>query len=197
MVNYQDGKIYKIVDNTNGNIYIGSTCEPTLARRLAGHVKDYRNYLNGNFNFVSSFKIIENNNYDIVLIENVMCNSKDELHSRERYHIDNTDCVNINLPTRTHKQYLEDKKEQVAKVSKEYHTKNKEKIRNQRKEHYEENKEVFANKHKEWYDLNRTSILEKNKEEITCECGLTTIKHHIARHRKSQKHLNLIKNINL
>ena len=35
MVNYQLGKIYKIVDNTNGNIYIGSTCEPTLARRLA------------------------------------------------------------------------------------------------------------------------------------------------------------------
>lgn len=36
MVNYSFAKVYKIVDNTNGNIYVGSTCEPTLARKLAG-----------------------------------------------------------------------------------------------------------------------------------------------------------------
>ena len=30
MVNYQLGKIYKIVGS--GLVYIGSTCEPTLAR---------------------------------------------------------------------------------------------------------------------------------------------------------------------
>ena len=35
MPDYNKGKIYKIVDNTNNNIYIGSTCEPTLAHRLA------------------------------------------------------------------------------------------------------------------------------------------------------------------
>ena len=47
MVNYQDGKIYKIVDNTNNNVYIGSTCEPTLARRLAKHVGHYKFWKNG------------------------------------------------------------------------------------------------------------------------------------------------------
>ena len=47
MVNYQLGKIYKIVDNTNNNIYIGSTCEPTLARRLSNHICVYKKYLEG------------------------------------------------------------------------------------------------------------------------------------------------------
>ena len=40
MVNYQLGKIYKIVDLDSNKCYVGSTCEPTLARRLANHVSD-------------------------------------------------------------------------------------------------------------------------------------------------------------
>jgi len=69
MVNYQLGKIYKIVDNTNGNIYIGSTCEPTLARRLSQHCGEYRFYLNKEIKKnITSFQIIKNNNYDIILI---------------------------------------------------------------------------------------------------------------------------------
>jgi hypothetical protein len=44
MPNYQLGKIYKIVDNTNNNIYVGSTCEPTLARRLSGHTRNFKNW---------------------------------------------------------------------------------------------------------------------------------------------------------
>jgi len=63
MVNYQLGKIYKIVDNTNENVYIGSTCEPTLARRLAKHVGNYQSYLNGKSGFMTSFNIIQNGNY--------------------------------------------------------------------------------------------------------------------------------------
>ena len=65
MVNYQLGKIYKIVDNTNGNIYIGSTCEPTLARRLSNHVQDYKRYLMGKRGSYTSFQIISNNDYNI------------------------------------------------------------------------------------------------------------------------------------
>ena len=41
---YQKSKIYKIVDNTNNNIYIGSTCEPILSRRLAKHVSNYNEF---------------------------------------------------------------------------------------------------------------------------------------------------------
>jgi len=94
MIDYQQGKIYKIECNVTGKVYIGSTCEPILARRLAGHIKNYKRYLNGKSNYVSSFDVLQNGNYDIVLIESYPCNSKDELHARERYHTNNIDCVN-------------------------------------------------------------------------------------------------------
>ena len=94
MIDYQQGKIYKIECNVTGKVYIGSTCEPILARRLVGHITSYKRYLNGKSNYISSFDVLQNGNYDIVLIESYPCNSKDELHARERYHTNNIDCIN-------------------------------------------------------------------------------------------------------
>jgi len=94
MVNYQLGKIYKIVGN--GFTYYGSTCEPQLSRRLAGHRGKYKKYLEGQQHFVSRFKCFENDNTDfyIVLVENYACNNKDELLYRERHYIENNECCN-------------------------------------------------------------------------------------------------------
>jgi hypothetical protein len=94
MPDYQLAKIYKIVCNITGEVYVGSTCEPILARRLAGHVGKYKSYLNGKSVSVTSFKIIANGNYDIVLIELFPCNSKDQLHARESYYTQTIQCVN-------------------------------------------------------------------------------------------------------
>ena len=60
MPDYQQGKIYKIECNVTRKVYIGSTCEPTLARRLTKHVTDYKRYLKGTSRYISSFKILEN-----------------------------------------------------------------------------------------------------------------------------------------
>jgi hypothetical protein len=112
MVNYNNAKLYKIIDNTTDNIYIGSTCEPTLARRLAGHVSKYKRYLQGkSIEYVTSFKILENEDYDIVLICNYPCRNKDELHQFERSCIENNTCVNKVIPNRTKPEW-----EQVNKV---------------------------------------------------------------------------------
>jgi len=96
MVNYQLGKIYKIVDLSTYECYVGSTCQPTLAKRLQGHVRQYRQYSKGKMRFTTSFLIIANNNYDIELIEDYPCDSKVELHKRERYHTTSRACVNKN-----------------------------------------------------------------------------------------------------
>jgi predicted GIY-YIG superfamily endonuclease len=88
MPDYSKGKIYKIVDNTNNNVYIGSTCEPTLAHRLAQHRSDYAKYLRGVRGLTTSFLILANNNYDIVLLEECDVNSRDQLFQRERYYQD-------------------------------------------------------------------------------------------------------------
>ena len=107
MVNYEHAKIYKIVCNTTGLQYIGSTCEPTLARRLVKHRSNYNDYKAGKRTYTTSFKILENGNYDIVLLETVKCNSKDELHLRERYYIENNECVNKCIPTRSKEEYYQ------------------------------------------------------------------------------------------
>ena len=51
MTDYQLGKIYRIVCNTTGLTYYGSTCEPTLARRLSGHVVNYKGVICRVFRF--------------------------------------------------------------------------------------------------------------------------------------------------
>jgi hypothetical protein len=106
MTNYQFGKIYKIVCNTTGLIYYGSTCEPTLARRLTGHRTYFKRWKNwtkkANY---SSYKVLENDNYEIVLVDIAPSNDKMELHKRERFYIDNNECVNTRIPTRTQLEY--------------------------------------------------------------------------------------------
>jgi hypothetical protein len=51
------------------------------------------------------------------LVENYSCNSKKELETRERYYIENNECVNKNMPTRTMKEYQEENKEKIKKKS--------------------------------------------------------------------------------
>jgi hypothetical protein len=91
---YSQGKIYKIVCNKTGLIYIGSTCN-TLEERLKGHEYDCKRYLDKKSNkFISSIYVIFNNNYNIELIENFPCSNKQELEEREYFHIDDNKCIN-------------------------------------------------------------------------------------------------------
>ena len=124
MPDYSLGKIYKIICLETGLVYIGSTCEPTLARRLATHRADYKLYLNGKKNYITSFKVLENEVFEIVLIENCLCNSKDELHKQERFFIENNVCVNKHIPGRTVEEYYEANKNAILDNKKVYYIKN-------------------------------------------------------------------------
>ena len=121
MIDYSLGKIYKLTGN--GYTYYGSTCEPTLARRLAGHIRTYKAYLNGKHNYITSFSCFENANsdYHIVLVENFPCNNKDELHAKERYYIENNECCNKCVVGRTHnesqKEYYKANKQAIKELA--------------------------------------------------------------------------------
>ena len=108
MVNYQNGKIYKLVCNVSDKVYYGSTCS-LLCQRKAHHNDDYRLFLIGQRNYyLSAFNVLENKDYDIILVEKYPCDNKEELHKRERYYIDNNFCVNKYIPTRTNNEYKKD-----------------------------------------------------------------------------------------
>jgi hypothetical protein len=168
MVNYQDGKIYKIVCNETGLIYIGSTAQKTLAQRLTGHVRDYKTYLNGKTNYVTSYQILKEGNYEIILIKDFPCESKDKLHAEERKFIEEFDCVNKYIPTRTHKEYCKKYYENNIAKAKEYQKKyreeNKDKIKEQQNKYYEANIDKIKEKHKNYYEANTDEIIEKKKK---------------------------------
>lgn len=93
-------KIYKIIDNTNGNVYIGSTEQKYLSDRIATHRYDYKTK---NKNGCVSREIIKNGDYNYELIEE----TDDE--TRERYYIDNEkNIINKQKPKRTRKEWLKD-----------------------------------------------------------------------------------------
>ena len=92
---YSRGKIYKIVCNKTGRQYVGSTTEPTLARRLAKHRTNFKRWKNGVSSFVASYIILEEEDYQIVLLEICPCSSKDELLMRERFWQDKIECIKL------------------------------------------------------------------------------------------------------
>ena len=164
MVNYQLGKIYKIECNETGLIYIGSTAEPTLARRLTKHVQGYKEYKAGKGKYISSYIIIEHGNYDIYLIENCPCNSKDELHQREGYHIRNHECVNKKIPCRTRDEWYESNKESIYKRVKDYYIENRDKMIESQRVYRKNNKDKINEQRKEYYIKNKDSMNERKKE---------------------------------
>ena len=160
---YVNGKIYKIVDNTNGNIYVGSTIEK-LKERLRKHKVKYKLYLQGKPTYTSSFKILENNDYHIELLEDYPCNSKKELETKEREHIENIVCVNKIIPTRTKKEWEEENKEKIKEERKKYYEENKEKLKEGQKKYRENNLEKIKEGQKKHYEENKEKILEERKK---------------------------------
>ena len=131
MNKYSEGKIYKIIDNTNGDVYIGSTCK-TLRNRLRTHINHYNTYYNSKTeskcNWYTAFIIFNNDNYNIELIENYPCHNKIMLEERERYYIKLIKCVNKYQFGRTNKEYYQDNKEEISRKTKIYRKNNNDKL---------------------------------------------------------------------
>ncbi len=58
----------------------------------------------------------KNKDYSYCVVEEVEYENKWELHNRERYYIENFECVNKNIPTRTRKEYDQDNKEKIKSL---------------------------------------------------------------------------------
>ena len=64
MVNYSNGKIYKIVCNVTGKQYVGSTTKKYLSQRLQAHVGCYKQFQNGNTKkTMTSFQVLKEDDY--------------------------------------------------------------------------------------------------------------------------------------
>ena len=93
--------IYKLTCDASEDVYIGSTITP-LVRRLAKHKNYFKRHCDGKRKtYVSSFKLFEQGEVAIELVEET-----DDI-KREGWHIQNTpNCVNERIAGRSKKQIL-------------------------------------------------------------------------------------------
>ena len=183
MVNYQNGKIYKIESFIGNCIYYGSTCQ-LLCQRMAKHRTIYRCEPHSN---ITSKQVLEYPDAKIYLVELYPCNSKEELLRREGYYIKNNDCVNKCVAGRTLKEYYVDNKERL----KLYRENNKESITQKHKEYYIGNKEKIKLKNIK----NKEKIKLRKTKQYTCDCGKTIQWCIKSSHNRSQKHIKYINSI--
>ena len=156
---FSRGKIYKIepiCEYEEGDIYIGSTTQDLLCKRMRDHRDLYKCWKNGKHHKYTSYVLFDKygvDNCKIVLIENVNASNHDELLSREAYYIRAFSCVNKKIPLRTQTEYYKD-----------YYEDNKESINRKQRESYELKKESHNERHKKYYKLNKEAISEKAKQ---------------------------------
>jgi hypothetical protein len=206
MPDYTQGKIYKIVSDNIEGTYYGSSAD-TLWSRFGTHTSHFRAWKKGTYHYVTSFKLIEAGNASIVLVEYYPCNSKIELKARERWYIENNDCVNKYIPNRTKKEWREDNKDKI----KDYYQTNKDKIKEQNKEwrednkeyikkYYQTNKDKIKEQIKEWKQDNKDKMKEYKKKyrKLTFQCLCDGEQHNLnnkTKHFRSQYHINNLKEI--
>jgi hypothetical protein len=176
--------IYKICcDDLPNYNYIGST--KAFRQRKSQHKM---NYNEGNTRKIYN-TIRENGGWDnwrIVILEELGVVSFTEARIKEEEHRVKLNAnLNMNKCYRTEEDHL--------KQMKEWRENNKEHIAEYKKEYQQKNKEHIAKQNKEYKEQNKEAIAEKHKEKITCECGCVIRKKDLARHKKTNKHLELMK----
>ena len=176
---YLNGKIYKLIDNTNGNIYIGSTCL-SLKERLKYHKDKYNEYKKKETNGATSYHIIKNNDYRIELIENFPCKFKQELLNKEREYIENNKCINKLRPITTYQEKLD--------YDKEWKKNNKDKVKIHGQTKYEKHRDKILESRKIYNEANKDKIKERKSQKIQCDiCSSTITRGILAQHKRSLK----------
>ena len=161
MVNYSNGKVYKIESHLGDKIYIGSTTKEHLCQRMDTQRHNYDSWKRGTIDLTASYLIFDEygvKNCQIVLLESYPCNSKDELESRKAFYIRSMECVNKTMVTtkqEQEKKYRENNKDKI----KQNRVRDKEKTKERDKLYQEKNKEKISAQRK----AKRAQLKELNK----------------------------------
>ena len=162
MPNYANSFIYKIVGN--GHIYYGSSTKSSCAARMIQHRYDAKQYMENpdGRNYPTSVVCFLNGDARIELVERFPCECRDELLKRERFYIDNNECVNKNVPTHTVKEWHEEHKEELKEYKAAWYKKHHDPVRE--KEWREQNKESIKERQKKYRETRRADPIKSAEE---------------------------------
>jgi len=169
------GYCYKIFSKVNPKlVYYGSTTQKYVSSRISTHKSNYKKWKNGELKSPPlSYLVLDTGDWDYMTLEKVLFDDKFELLNRERWYIENNECVNKCVPNRTKKEWCKDNPEKVKAISKKYCENNKEKAKERQKKWRENNPEKAKENQKKWRENNREKakenskiFYEKNKDKI-------------------------------
>jgi hypothetical protein len=174
------GYIYKLT-GACGKVYIGSTAD--FDSRVLYH-KSKSNGCNSRLLLKPILdEIIDTREY--ILIKS--------LRLVEQFYLDNINNINSRRAytnkKKYQKKYYEENKKKILEYQKNYNEENKE----YKKQYSEKNKE----KNKKYREENKETLTKKQKEKVKCVCGCLVSKRNISTHKKSNKHLKLIRIIKI
>lgn len=167
------GHIYVIKSPQTDKVYIGSTYK-NPCERFAKHKVNYGQYLKGKYPYTTAFEILQCGDAYVELLE-VVEGKRKKLKSRERFHIENSNSVNKNIPGQT-----------PQESCKRYYEKNKEKInqkficaecggrytQHHKKLHEQTNKHLISHK---TVNANQVENQEEEKEQESWEINIKII----------------------
>ena len=191
---YQRSKIYSIRSHQTDLVYIGSTIQP-LHKRLYEHRKHYKRWLNDEYNYTTSYEVIQYDDHYIELVEEYPCNSKLELLRREGQVIRETEnCCKI-IPSRTKTEWYQDNRDKILEQMAKYYQDNKDKLVEIHANYYQNNREKILEQIANYYQENRDKISKKGKVKVVCECGSEIRKSDLPRHKRTKKHQSYLESL--
>jgi len=127
----------------------------------------------------------------------------DDKKRRKAYYLENKEKINMQR-----KKNYEANREVEQKKQKIYRDQHKPEMKEYNKIYRKENEAELKKQKKKWYQKNRDLELKKGaiyrqenrvklKEKITCDCGCVIARQQLGRHKKTQKHLNLMESLEL
>ena len=112
-----ESKIYKIWSPKGEKIYIGSTTEKNLSRRMCGHRDGYKRWKNNiSKNLTSSYFLFDEygiENCKIELLEIIRTNTRNETNKIEGKYIKELNAVNKNKAGQTKTEYYVENREMI------------------------------------------------------------------------------------
>lgn len=161
-MDYANGKIYKILNSIDDEIYVGSTCQ-ALSKRMSCHRKNSVRIRLLHLKLYKHMTELGCEHFYIELIESYPCNSIEELRAKEGEYIRAIGTLNDRIAGRNSQGWYQDYKEKVKTHQKLYNDSNKEHIKEANKAYYELNKEQISERRKQYRDENKEKIQERMK----------------------------------
>ena len=134
MPDYSKGKIYKILDSIDDEIYVGPPIK-ALSQIMAHHRLSLKQRPHIKLHTHMIELGIEH--FYIELIENFPCNDVYELKAREGHYIRQFGTLNMLIAGRTYKEWAETHKEHIKHIKQQYYEDNKQNVLNRCKQYKE------------------------------------------------------------